>query len=63
MMKMLKQAPLLIAIALFGLTACDDGPAETTGEKIDNTMTELGNKVEDACEDAKEGVGAEDTDC
>ena len=47
-----------------GLTAChQEGPAERAGESVDNTMTDMGNSVEDACEDVKEGVGAKDTDC
>lgn len=62
-MKTLKALPLIMAVAALGLAGCEDGPAESAGEKIDNTMTEMGNKVEDACEDAKEGMGAEDSDC
>jgi predicted small secreted protein len=68
---------LLIAIVAafglsFGLSGCDtdDGPAEEMGKAIDdageNTQDaakKAGNAVEDACEDAKEGVDANDTDC
>jgi predicted small secreted protein len=64
---------LLIAIvAAFGLSGCDtdDGPAEEMGQAIDdageNTQDaakKAGNAVEDACEDVKEGVDANDTDC
>ena len=54
---------LLIIITVAGLTACEKGPAENVGEKIDKTMTDLGNKAEDACEDAKEGIGVTDTNC
>ena len=48
--------------AVFGLAACD-GEAENAGEKIDEMATDAGNAIEDACEDVKEGVKAEDTDC
>lgn len=42
----------LFAIVLsLGLTACEQGPMESMGESIDNTATDLGNAVEDACED------------
>ena len=59
---------LLSVLALMftlGLTACDmnEGPAEEVGENIDNAMTDAGNAVEDLCEDAKEGMNAEDEDC
>jgi hypothetical protein len=53
-------AVLLSALFIFG---CDEGPMEEAGENIDNAATDLGNAVEDACEDVKEGAGAEDKDC
>lgn len=55
----------IISVMVFSVAACDsdDGAAEKAGATIDNTTTDLGNKIEDACEKAKEGVGANDTDC
>jgi hypothetical protein len=53
---------LLALTTVFALSACDDG-AENAGEKLDEVVTDAGNAVEDACEDVKEGVKAEDTDC
>lgn len=53
---------LLALTAVFALSACD-GEAETAGEKLDEVVTDAGNAVEDACEDVKEGVKAEDKDC
>lgn len=53
---------LLALTAVFALSACD-GEAENAGEKLDEVVTDAGNAVEDACEDVKEGVKAEDTDC
>jgi len=47
-MKFLK---LLTLLGALGLTACDEGPAERIGEDIDNAATDIGNAVEDACED------------
>lgn len=47
-MKNLAIAALLVG---FTLTACNEGPAEELGESIDNATTDLGNAVEDACED------------
>lgn len=54
---------LIVMTAVFGLAACNDGEAENAGEKVDEIVTDAGNAVEDACEDVKEGVKAEDTDC
>ncbi|WP_100656441.1 hypothetical protein [Alteromonas flava] len=52
-----------VATFTFFLSACGDDTAEETGEKIDEVITDAGNAVEDACENVKEGVKAEDTDC
>lgn len=58
----------LIAIMLLSLTtltACDrdEGGMEEMGEKMDEAATDFGNAIEDGCEDMKEGVNADDTDC
>jgi hypothetical protein len=45
------------------LTGCGDDDAGDAGKKIDEVVTDAGNAIEDACEDVKEGVKAEDTDC
>ena len=42
---------LLIAV---GLAACEKGPAEKAGEKIDNAAENLGDKVEDATDGASD---------
>ena len=62
---MLKRLVTLMASALFVFTlaACEQGPAEETGEKLDEMMTDAGNAVEDACEDVKENADAKDKDC
>ena len=64
---------LLIAVLFTTaiISGCEkEGPAESAGETLDNAAQkmqekgkDLGNKIEDACEDVKEGVGAADTDC
>lgn len=55
----------MISVMLFAISACDsdDGAMEKAGEAIDNSATDLGNKVEDACENLKEGVNAKDPNC
>lgn len=55
----------IVTVALIPLffAACNDGEAEQAGEKIDKTLKDAGNAIEDKCEDIKEGVGAEDKDC
>ena len=63
MNKKLLLKTLLVAIFAFSLAACGDDNAEEAGEKIDELVTDTGNAIEDACEEVKEGVKAEDTDC
>lgn len=66
-MKILESLSLrVILTTLFmvvALSACGDDSAEEAGEEIDEIVTDAGNAVEDACEDVKEGVKAEDKDC
>ena len=58
------KAVILILATTFMLGACEqEGPMERAGEKLDNAATDAGNAVEDACEDAKKNMGADDTDC
>jgi hypothetical protein len=52
-----------VGAALLLLSACNEGPAETTGEKIDDTAVDVGNSIEDTCEGVKESLNAEDQDC
>lgn len=54
---------LFVMFTITGVVACDEGPAENAGEKMDQAIKDAGNKAEDLCEDAKEGVNAKDTDC
>ena len=56
---------LAVAFLCVGLSACDsnDGPMEKAGESVDKAATDLGNKVEDTCEETKDAVGMKDTRC
>jgi len=54
---------LVTFVAIFSLAACTDDKAENAGEKVDEMVQDAGNAIEDACEEVKEGVKAEDTDC
>ena len=62
---------LMLAVLSLSFVGCEQkGPAERAGESIDEAAEslkdsgkDLGNKIEDACEDLKEGVGAKDEDC
>lgn len=56
--------PALLLSSVF-LAACDvdEGGPEEVGENIEEAYQDAGNKVEDLCEDAKEGMNAEDSDC
>ncbi|WP_299599018.1 hypothetical protein [uncultured Microbulbifer sp.] len=65
-MDILKKLSIVAFTVLFalGMAACEkQSGAEEAGEKVDDTVTEMGNAVEDACEDVKEKAGAEDQDC
>jgi uncharacterized lipoprotein YehR (DUF1307 family) len=47
-MKVLKKAMLIVAISIFvmGISGCKEkGPAEKTGEKLDQTMEKAGEKA------------------
>lgn len=63
----MKKLLMIPALMIFGFTlsACDvdEGGPEEMGENIEQTYNDAGNKVEDLCEDAKEGMNADDTDC
>ena len=45
------------------LSACSEGPAEKTGEKLDDAATDIQNSIEDACENVKDKLNTEDQDC
>lgn len=47
----MKFLAFLMLLGTLSLTACDEGPAERMGRDIDNAATDVGNAVEDACED------------
>lgn len=52
-MKMSKLLVTVLAVLFaLGLTACEKGPAETAGEKIDNAAETAGDKIEDATDNA-----------
>lgn len=55
----------VLAMICFAVTACDsnDGPLEKAGQSIDKAATDMGNKIEDACEDIKKEANADDTNC
>jgi hypothetical protein len=63
---------LLLTVSSFAIAGCDrdDGVVEQAGqamdktvEKIEQSATDAGNAIEDACEDVKEGMGADNPDC
>ncbi|OHU86793.1 MULTISPECIES: hypothetical protein [Pseudoalteromonas] len=51
------------AATLLTLAGCSDGPAEETGEEVDEMITDAQNAVEDACENLKEAAKAENENC
>lgn len=47
---------LLLALAAFGLTACEQGPAEDAGEAIDQAVENTGDAVENATDEAASAI-------
>lgn len=45
------------------LAACTPGAAEKTGKKVDDIILNTGNAIEDVCENIKESLNTENTDC
>ncbi len=43
---------VLALLFTLGLTACEKGPAEKAGERIDNAAENAGDKIEDATDKA-----------
>jgi len=56
----LKTAVIAI-FASFIIMGCEDNQAEEAGERIDEAVTDVQNKVEDACDEVKKDVNAEET--
>lgn len=52
-----------ILFFVLGLSACEINSAEDAGEQIDEAATDVGNAIEDACENVKEQANADDEDC
>jgi len=46
----------VLSLAVAGLTACEKGPAERAGEKIDDTAKKVGDKLEDAGDKIKDAA-------
>ncbi|MGO2011051.1 MAG: hypothetical protein ACTJH9_04305 [Pseudoalteromonas sp.] len=57
------KAGVIALFASFFIMGCEDNHAEDAGERIDEAVTDVQNGVEDACEEAKEGMNAEETNC
>jgi hypothetical protein len=49
-------AAIVLSFAVAGLAACEKGPAEKAGEKIDNTVKKAGDKIEEAGDKVKDAV-------
>jgi hypothetical protein len=47
---------VLLGFALAGLAACEKGPAEKAGEKMDNAAKKAGDKIENAGDKVKDAV-------
>ena len=60
-----RNAIVIGLVSALGFIGCEtnDGPAEDVGEALDEAGENTADAIEDACEEAKEGADAEDTDC
>jgi len=59
----MKIISMLFALSLLGLTACNDGPAEEFGARVDDAIDETADAIDDACEDIRDAVAANDRNC
>jgi hypothetical protein len=50
-------AALFSGLLLMGLSACDKGPAEQTGEAVDEAASDVADTTEEAVEAVKEKLG------
>ena len=60
---MMKTITLLFALSLLGLTACNDGPAEDLGARVDHAVNEAADAIDDACEDVRDAIAANNRNC
>jgi hypothetical protein len=49
-------AAIVLGLAVAGLAACEKGPAEKAGAKIDNAAKKAGDKMEEAGDKIKDAV-------
>ena len=47
---------IVLSFALAGLTACEKGPAQKAGEKMDNAAKNVGEKMENAGDKIKDAA-------
>ena len=47
---------IVLSFVLAGLSACEKGPAQKAGEKIDNAAKKVGDKMEEAGDKVKDAV-------
>lgn len=47
---------IVLSFSVAGLTACEKGPAEKAGEKIDDAVKNVGEKMEDAGDKIKDAA-------
>ncbi|MDP5255121.1 MULTISPECIES: hypothetical protein [unclassified Vibrio] len=59
----IKKLITLMGVTVFIAACSEQGPMEETGEKVDEAVTDTQNAIEDSCENIKEDLKAEDTDC
>ena len=51
---------IVLGIAVAGLMACEQGPAESAGASIDNAAEKAGDKLNEAGENIKNAVKGDD---
>ncbi len=50
----MKNLTVLLLISLFALVGCSKGPAERLGEDLDRAANDVGDAVEDVCEEVSD---------
>ena len=61
----MKLHTVVIVLAMLALSACDsdDGAAERMGAAIDEAASNTADTLREACEEARDAVGAADRNC
>lgn len=62
-METMKYFAITVLMCAATLVGCEEGPLEEAGEAADSAVTDMRNAAEDACENVKEEMKADNPNC